>query len=156
MAGTFSQIYIQYVFVVKGRTNLLQKPWRNDVFKNISDIIKTMKQKPIIVNGVEDHIHVLVEQRPTISVSDLANGIKNESSAFINQQNFVKDKFEWHDDYGAFSHALYAIKDVYKEIRNQEAFHEQISFKEEFLNLLKEYEIEYDEGDLFDWEDSTL
>ena len=83
MADSFSQIYIQYIFAVKGRGNLLQKPWREDVFKYISGIITHKNQRPIIVNGVADHVHVFVGLKPSMSISDLVRDIKNNSSNFI-------------------------------------------------------------------------
>jgi len=85
MAGIFSQIYIQYVFAVQGRQNLLHKAWRDEVFKYIAGIIKGKNQKSIIVNGVVDHVHVLVGLRPTMNISDLVRDIKNNSSNFINE-----------------------------------------------------------------------
>lgn len=93
MAGTFSQIYIHYVFAVKGRQNLLQKPWREEVFKYMSGIIKGKDQKPIIVNGVSDHVHVFVGLKPSMNISDLVRDIKNNSSNFINNNKFIKGKF---------------------------------------------------------------
>lgn len=93
MAGTFSQIYIQYVFAVKGRENLLHKEWRNEVFKYISGIIKGKNQKSIIVNGVADHVHVFVGLRPAMAIADLVRDIKNNSSNFINDSKFLKQKF---------------------------------------------------------------
>lgn len=97
MAGTFSQIYIQYVFAVKGRENLLQQPWRDEVFKFIAGIIKGKNQKPIIVNGVADHVHVFVGLNPSMCISDLVRDIKNNSSNFINDQQFLKGKFSWQE-----------------------------------------------------------
>lgn len=93
MAGTYAQIYIQYVFAVKGRQNLLQLPWRIEVFKYISGIIEAKRQKSIIVNGVTDHVHVFVGLKPSMNISDLIRDIKNNSSKFINQQGWVKGKF---------------------------------------------------------------
>jgi putative transposase len=84
MAGSYSQIYLQYVFAVKGRQNLLLKPWREEVFKYISGIIKGKNQKPIIVNGVSDHVHVFVSLKPAMPIPDLIRDIKNNSSNFIN------------------------------------------------------------------------
>lgn len=105
MAGTFTQIYIQYVFAVKGRETLLQKSWRDEVFKYMAGIIKGKNQKPIIVNGVSDHVHVFVGLKPSMSISDLVRDIKNNSSNFINEQLFIKGKFSWQEGYGAFSYA---------------------------------------------------
>ena len=151
MASTYSQIYIQYVFAVKGRVNLLKKPWRENVFKYISGIIKGKNQKAIIVNGVADHLHVFVGLKPAMSVSDLVRDIKNNSTNFINEQKFLKGKFEWQDGYGAFSYSHSQIKDVYKYIANQEEHHRKKTFKEEYFEFLQSFEIEYNEKYLFDW-----
>lgn len=151
MAGTFSQIYIQYVFAVKGRQNLLHKPWRDEVFKYISGIVKGKNQKPIIVNGVADHVHCFVGLKPGMSISDLVRDIKNNSSKFINEQKYLKGKFSWQEGYGAFSYAHSQIENVYRYIENQEEHHRKVSFKEEYFDFLKKFEIEYDEKYLFEW-----
>lgn len=153
MAGTFSQIYIQYVFAVKGRQNLLHKSWRDEVFKYMSGIIKGKNQKPIIVNGVEDHVHVFVGLRPAMCIADLVRDIKNNSSNFINDQKFIKGKFAWQDGYGAFSYGHSQLDRVYQYILNQEKHHRKRTFKEEYIDLLEKFEIEYDEKYLFEWID---
>lgn len=153
MAGTFSQIYIQYVFAVKRRQNLLQKPWRDEVFKYIAGIIKGKNQKPIIVNGVTDHVHVFVGLKPSMNISDLVRDIKNNSSKFINEQGWVKGKFLWQEGYGAFSYAHSQIENVYQYIANQEEHHRKKTFKEEYLDFLQKFEIEHNEKYLFDWLD---
>src|SRR5690606_22130805 len=131
MASTFSQIYIQYVFTVKGRENLLQKPWRDEVFKYMAGIIKAKNQKPIIINGVADHVHVFVGLKPSMNISDLVRDIKNNSSKFINEQGWIKGKFSWQEGYGAFSYAHSQIDNVYHYILNQEEHHRKKTFKEE-------------------------
>ncbi|RZL30558.1 MAG: IS200/IS605 family transposase [Pedobacter sp.] len=153
MAGTFSKIYIQYVFAVRGRQNLLQKPWRNEVFKYMSGIIKEKGQKPIIVNGVADHVHVFVGIKPAMNISDLIRDVKNNSSKFINEQGWLNGKFSWQEGYGAFSYAHSQIENVYQYIANQEEHHRTKTFKEEYLEFLKKFEIEHDEKYLFDWMD---
>ena len=153
MAGTFSQIYIQCVFAVKGRANLLQQPWRDEVFKYISGIIKGKNQKPIIVNGVADHVHVFVGMKPAMSVSDLVRDIKNNSSNFINEQRFLKGKFAWQEGYRAFSYSHSQIEAVYKYIANQEAHHRKKTFREEYLDMLRKFAIAHKEEHLFDWLD---
>ena len=153
MAGTYSQIYIQYVFSVKGRENLLQKSWREDVFKYISGIIKGKNQKPIIVNGVTDHVHVFVGLKPAMNISDLVRDIKNNSSNFINEQQFLKGKFSWQEGYGVFSYAHSQIANVYQYIANQEEHHSKKTFKEEYIDFLHKFEIEYNEKFLFEWLD---
>lgn len=153
MASTFSQIYIQYVFAVKGRKNLLQKPWRDEVFKYMAGIVKVKNQKPIIINGVADHVHVLVGLRPAMSVSDLVRDIKNGSTNFINEQGFLKGKFSWQEGYGAFSYAHSQINNVYRYIVNQEEHHRKNTFREEYIDFLRKFEVDYKENYLFDWLD---
>ena len=153
MAGTFSQIYIQYVFAVKGRENLLQKPWRDEVFKYIAGIIKEKNQKAIIVNGVTDHVHVFVGLKPSMNISDLVRDIKNNSSKFINEQRFLKGKFSWQEGYGAFSYAHSQIESVYQYILKQEEHHMKKTFKGEYLDFLQKFKIDYSEKYLFEWLD---
>ena len=151
MAGTFSQIYIQYVFSVMGRNNLLQKPWRDEVFKYMSGIIEGKGQKSIIVNGVADHVHAFVGLKPSMSISDLIRDVKNNSTNFINDNKFLKHKFAWQDGYGAFSYAHSQIKNVYQYILNQEEHHKKVTFREEYLDFLEKFNVEYDEKFLFNW-----
>lgn len=151
MAGTYSQIYIHCIFAVKGKINLLHKPWRDEVFKYIAGIIKGKNQKPIIVNGVTDHIHIFVGLKPSMSVSDLVRDIKNNSSKFINEQKFTKSKFAWQEGYGAFSYAHSQLNNVYQYIAKQEEHHRKKTFKEEYTVLLQKFEIEFDEKFLFEW-----
>ena len=153
MAGTFSQIYIQYVFAVKGRENLLQMPWRDEVFRYIAGIIKSKQQKPIIVNGVSDHVHVFVGLKPSMPIADLVRDIKNNSSKFINEQKFIKTKISWQDGYGAFSYSHSQIENVYQYILNQEEHHRKKTFKDEYIEFLQKFGIEFNEKYLFDWLD---
>lgn len=151
MAGTFSQIYIQVVFAVNGRTNLLQKPWRDEVFKYMSGIIKGKNQKPIIVNGVANHVHLFVGLRPSMLLSDLIRDVKNNSSNFINEQKFVRGKFSWQEGFGSFSYSHSQIDQVYQYILNQEEHHHKRTFREEYIDFLKKFEVDYDEKYLFEW-----
>lgn len=153
MAGTFSQIYIQVVFAINGRTNLLQKPWHDEVFKYMSGIIKGKNQKPIIVNGVSNHVHLFVGLKPSMSLSDLVRDVKNNSSNFINEQKFVRGKFSWQEGFGSFSYSHSQIDQVYQYILNQEEHHRKRTFREEYLDFLKKFEVEYDEKYLFEWYD---
>lgn len=151
MAGTFSQIYIQVIFAVKGRENLLQKPWREDAFKYMAGVVKNKGHKPIIVNGVSDHVHLFIGLKPAMALSDLVRDIKNNTSNFINEKQYIKGKFSWQEGYGAFSYAHSQMNQVYQYILNQEEHHKNQTFKEEYLSLLKEFEIEHDEKYLFEW-----
>lgn len=114
-------------------------------------IIKGKNQKPIIANGVADHVHVFVGLRPSMRISDLVRDIKNSSSKFINQQNFIKGKFEWQEGYGAFSYGHSQIDNVYRYIEQQEIHHKKKTFKEEYLDFLQKFEVDYDEKFLIEW-----
>ena len=153
MPGTFSQIYIHIVFAVKGRENLISKEWNDKLYKYIAGIIKGKGQKPIIINGMPDHIHAFVGLKPSIAISDLVRDIKNNSTNFINKNKFVRGKFSWQEGFGAFSYSQSQIRNVYEYIKNQEKHHKKNTFREEYLSLLKKFEIKYDEKYLFDWID---
>jgi REP element-mobilizing transposase RayT len=151
MAGTYSRIYIQVVFAVKGRQNLIHKSWRDDLFKYISGIITEKQQKSIIVNGVSDHIHCFIGLTPSMAISALVRDIKNNSSKFINEKGYVKGKFQWQEGFGAFSYAQSEVERVYNYILNQEAHHQKKTFKQEYLEFLETFEIAYNPEFLFEY-----
>jgi REP element-mobilizing transposase RayT len=151
MPGTFSQVYIQVVFAVKGRNNLIGKQWKDELHKYIAGIIKGKEQKPIIVNGMPDHIHAFIGLRPSMAISDLVRDIKNNSSNFINGKKWVKGRFSWQEGYGAFSYSHSQIETVYNYILNQEQHHRKKTFREEYIAFLKKFDVPYEERFLFDW-----
>ncbi len=153
MPGTFSQIYIQIFFAVKGRENLISNSWKIELHKYIAGIIKAKDQKPIIVNGMPDHMHVFVGLRPSMPIADLTRDIKNNSSKFINDHKFMKGKFAWQEGYGAFSYSHSHAEKVYNYIANQETHHKRKTFKEEYTGLLAIFKIEHDTKYLFEWYD---
>ena len=153
MPGTYSQVYLQVVFAVQGRDNLIAKSWKEDLNKYISGIITNKGQKSIIVNGMHDHIHAFIGLKPSMAVSDLVRDIKNNSSKFINKNRFVKGKFSWQKGYGVFSYSHSHIEQVYNYILNQEKHHRKRTFKEEYIEFLHKFQIEYDEQYLFEWID---
>jgi len=151
MSGTYSQLYIQVIFAVKGRANLISQSWKDELHKYIAGIIKGKNQKPIIVNGMPDHIHAFIGLKPSMSISDLVRDIKNNSTNFINDNRFVRGKFLWQEGYGVFSYSHSQIENVYNYILHQEKHHQKKSFSEEYYEFLKKYEIDYNEKYLFDW-----
>ena len=151
MAGTYSQLYIQVVFAVKGRDNVIVKPWRDELFKYISGIITQKGHKAIIVNGMPDHVHTFVGLRPSMAISDLVRDIKNNSSKFVNTRRLVKGRFQWQEGYGAFSYSHSQIQNVYNYVLNQEKHHRKKTFREEYLDFLKKFELEFDDKYLFEW-----
>jgi REP element-mobilizing transposase RayT len=151
MANTYSQLYIHSVLVVKGRENLLQKPWRDEIFRYMAGIINDKGQKPIIINGVTDHVHLFIGIQPSMRLSDLMRDIKSSTTNFINEKRFIKGMFSWQEGYGAFSYSRSQLDQVYQYILKQEEHHHNRTFKEEYLGLLQKFEIDYDDKYLFDW-----
>lgn len=151
MAGTFSQVYIQVVFAVKGRENLISNEWKEELHKYISGIITAKGQQAIIVNGVSDHIHCFIGLKPSIAISDLVRDIKNNSTNFINDRKFIKGKFRWQEGFGVFSYSQSQIKDVYNYILNQEEHHRKKTFKDEYIEFLNDNQVDYKPEYLFDW-----
>ena len=151
MPGSFSQIYIQVVFAVKGRENLIANGWKTALHKYTSGIIKGKDQKPIIINGMPDHIHAFFGLRPSMPIADLVRDIKNNASNFINDHHFIKGRFAWQEGYGAFSYSHSHINKVYNYILMQEEHHQKATFREEYLALLNKFEVAYDEQYLFEW-----
>ncbi len=150
MAGTFSQIYIQSVFAVQGRENYLQKSWRDEVFKYMAGIVKNKGQKPIIINGVADHVHLFIGLKPSMAISDLIRDVKNNTTNFINEQKWISGKFFWQEGYGVFSYAHSQIETVYDYIYKQEEHHRKKTFREEYIDFLKKFQVPYDERFLFE------
>jgi putative transposase len=151
MAGTFSQIYIQIVFPVKGRQNLIQTSFEEEVYKYISGIITNKGQKSLAVNGMPDHIHLLVGLKPSMCIADLVRGVKNNSTNFINEKGWLKNKFSWQDGYGAFSYSESNYGRVINYIKNQKQHHKKITFKNEYLSFPKKFNVPFEEKYLFEF-----
>ena len=152
MATTYSQIYIQIVFAVKGRQAFIKESFREELQKYISGIIAEKKQKLYAIYCMPGHTHILVSSKPDIAISDLVRDIKSNSSSFIKEQEFVKD-FAWQVGFGAFSYAKSQSLQVVDYILNQPKHHEKKTFKEEYVAFLEKFEIEYDEKYLFEFYD---
>lgn len=150
MANTYSQLYIQIVFAVKGRQNLIGSNWKTELFKYITGIVTNKGQKLIAVNGMPDHIHILIGLKPDKSLSDLVRDIKANSSRFINEKGWINGKFEWQTGFGAFSYSHSQLANVIHYIENQENHHSKKTFREEYLEFLTEYKIDYDDKYLFE------
>lgn len=149
MANTYHQIYLQTVFAVKYRNALLSKTWRSQVFGVIGNLINEANCKTIIVNGVENHVHCFLGLRPVVSVSELMKTVKAKSSKYINDHNLTPERFEWQVGYGVFSYHRSQIDMIYKYIQNQEEHHRKQTFRDEYVGLLKEFKVEYNEQYIF-------
>ena len=151
MPGTFSQIYIQVVFAVKGRESLIQSSWEEKLYKYITGIVQNKEQKMLAINGMPDHIHFLIGMKPSCGLSDLVREIKKSSNEFIKEQKLCEHKFNWQEGYGAFSYSHSNLNNVIAYIMNQKEHHRKKTFKEEYVELLQKFEIEHKPEYLFDW-----
>jgi putative transposase len=149
MANTYTQIHIHAVFTVQKRDSLIQIYWEDDLYKYIAGIIQNNKHKLLAINGMPDHMHILIGLRPNQSLSELMKDIKASSSKWINENRFVKGKFSWQEGYGAFSYSKTDLPNIISYIQNQKEHHTRKSFSVEYLELLKEFEVEYDERYIF-------
>ncbi|MFH6602160.1 IS200/IS605 family transposase [Maribacter algicola] len=143
MANTYTQLYFHIVFAVKGRGNLIATKWKSELYKYISGIISNKNQKLMIINGMPNHVHLLIGTKPTCNLSDLVRDVKANSSKWINEKQLVKGRFEWQTGFGAFTVSQSGVNDVINYIKNQEKHHSVKTFKEEYIDFLKAYEIDY-------------
>jgi REP element-mobilizing transposase RayT len=147
--ATYTQIHIQLIFAVKFRDALIQTNWKEELYKYVTGIIQNNNHKLICINGMPDHIHILIGLRPNQSISSLVNEIKSNSSKFINEKRFLPFRFEWQKGYGAFSYGKSQLSDVINYINNQEKHHHKKSFREEYLDFLNKFEVNYNEDYVF-------
>lgn len=149
MANTYHQIYLQTVFAVKYRRAVLDKSWRAQLFGVIGTLLKESHCKTMIVNGVDDHVHCFFGMKPTVSVAEVMKAVKAKSSKYINDHHLTAERFEWQRGYGVFSYSKARVPGIYRYIANQEAHHRKRTFRAEYLGLLEEFGIVYDERYLF-------
>lgn len=149
MANSYHQIYLQTVFAVKYRNAVINKSWRDQLYAVIGSLINETTCKTIIVNGVEDHVHCLIGLKPVVSVSEMMKTVKAKASKYINDHSLTASRFEWQDGYGVFSYSQSQLDRVYKYIQNQEAHHKKQTFRDEYIEFLKKFKIEYDERYIF-------
>lgn len=145
MANTFTQIYLHVVFAVQNRVSLIQPEWKNELYKYITGIVRNNGHKLIAINGMSEHVHIAVGYKPNQLIPDLLQDIKGNSSKWINGKKYVNGKFTWQAGYGAFSFSHSQIDAVVNYINNQEKHHKRQSFREEYIQLLKKYDVLYDE-----------
>ena len=151
MANTYTQLYIQFVFSVKGRENLIKEDFRDELEKVMCGIITNQNCKTYAIYCNPDHTHIFVGMHPTISPSKLMEQVKSGSSKWLNEKNIIPGIFTWQKGFGAFTYSKSHIDNVVKYILNQPEHHKKQSFQDEYLLLLKKFEIDYDEKYLFDW-----
>ncbi|MEP6262180.1 MAG: IS200/IS605 family transposase [Gillisia sp.] len=149
MANTYTQVHIQVVFAVQNRQGLIQNSWKDELYKYITAIIQNHNHKVLQINGMPDHIHILIGMRPTQSLSDLIKQVKQDSSKWINNKGIINGKFSWQSGYGAFSYSKTELPRVIRYIQNQEEHHKTKTFLEEYVALLQTHEVNYEEQYIF-------
>ncbi|MDZ4204739.1 MAG: IS200/IS605 family transposase [Bacteroidales bacterium] len=149
MANTYTQLYNHYVFAVQDRHSLINKKCEVELYKYMHGIIEQQGHKSFAINGMPDHVHVLVSMNPKQAPSDLMYHVKRSSSLWVNENRFVRGKFTWQEGFGAFSYAKSQIPVIAQYIENQKQHHSKQTFHEEYISLLKEFDIEFDERYIF-------
>ena len=149
MANTYTQLYFHVVFAVKGRNNAISPNWKEDLYKYISGIISNHEQKLMIINGMPDHVHLLIGTKPNCNLSDLVRVIKSNSSKWINEKRLVRGKFEWQTGFSAFTVSQSVVPSVVEYIKNQEKHHKKKTFREEYIDFLKANNIDYNTDYIF-------
>jgi len=153
MANTYTQLYIHLVFAVEHRDKLIHPSFKDELMKYITGIIQNKGNKLLAINTMPDHSHIFLGLNPKNAISDLAKDVKVSSTDFINEKKWLRGRFHWQEGYGAFSYSHSQIDRVIKYIINQEKQHKRISFKEEYIKMLKAFEIKYEDAYLFKWFD---
>jgi len=151
MANTYTQLHIQFVFAVKYRTALIQKEWKEELHKYITGIVNPKDHKMLQINSMPDHVHILIGMRPAQSISSLVQNIKTESAKWVKEKKFCASSFAWQEGYGAFSYSKSHVPDVIRYIQNQEKHHERRSFKIEYLDLLRKFDIAFEDKYVFEF-----
>lgn len=149
MPNTYTQIHLHLVFAVKHRTAVITPAWKHDLYNYITGIIQNHTHKLLAINGMPDHIHILIGMRPTQSLSDLMQAIKQSSSKWVNDNRLTRGRFAWQEGYGAFSYGKSQLPAVISYIENQEEHHRKRTFLDEYRQFLDTFGIDYNEQYLF-------
>ena len=151
MAHTFTQICIQAVFAVAVRQSLIKPDFKEELQKYITGIVRKKGQKLIEINCMPDHTHMLIGLKPNFALSDLMRDVKSDSTEFIKRKGWIRGRFNWQEGFGAFSYSHSHLDSVIRYIRNQAKHHAKKSFKNEYLTLLKKFDIAYEPKYLFEF-----
>ncbi len=151
MANTYTKIYLQLVFTPSGRENIIPVKHKEELQRYTTGIIQNRTHKLLAINYMPDHVHILIGYQPSQPLPDLLRDIKANTSKFINDNKWLPGKFKWQEGYGAFSYSHSQLGDVINYIINQEQHHQKTSFKDEYLETLVKFDIDFADEYLFDW-----
>ena len=149
MANTYTQLYIHFVFAVQNRLSLIDQKWEENLYAYITGIVEKRKHKMLSIKGMSDHIHVFVSMSPDESVSNLMYHVKRSSSLWINDNRLCMGKFSWQEGFGSFSYGKSQIASLIGYIERQKEHHKKRNFREEYLDMLQKFNVDYDERYIF-------
>jgi REP element-mobilizing transposase RayT len=149
MANTLIEFYVHLVFSTKNRGNLIHPEIEAELHRYMAGIVRNLDSRCLAINGTENHVHLLVSVGKSVAVSDLVRETKKGSTSWLKRQDAVSRGFHWQDGYGAFSVGRSDLDAVKRYIANQKEHHRRVTYEQEFVSLLRENGIDYDEQYLF-------
>jgi putative transposase len=153
MANTYTQCYFHLVFAVKNRSALIKKEWKNELEQYITGIVKNQGHKLLAIGSMPDHIHIYLGYNLNQLIPVLIEEIKTSSNSWVKHNRLSKFKFEWQKGYGAFTHSRSHLDRIVNYIANQEKHHRKHSFRDEYLHILQQHEVEYKNEYVFEFFD---
>ncbi len=143
--STYTQILYQIVFRTKNSEPTLVEPDRENLYRYMGGILKNKKCHLYRIGGVENHIHIITHIHPSVALASLVKDIKLASSDYIKTHNILPGFDGWQKGYGAFTYSVSAKDNLIEYVKNQKKHHKKETFRNEYINLLKEHQIEFDE-----------
>lgn len=147
--STFTQILYQIVYSTKRREPTMKREYQDELYKYINGILQKNKCHVYRINGVEDHLHIVTHLHPTVALSDLVKDIKLASTSYIKSKKLFPLFNGWQEGFGAFTYSIKEKDRLIEYVKNQREHHKKINFLDEYIALLNEHGIEYDEKHLF-------
>ncbi len=144
-------MYVHLVFSPKNKNALIGNDWKNNLEKYITGIIQNHGHKLLAIGAMPDHIHIFIGYNVNHLIPNLVEEIKTSSSTWIKQNKLSNFRFEWQKGYGAFSHSRTQLDTVVKYVLNQKTHHQKRSFKDEYLDMLRKNDIDFNDNYVFDF-----
>jgi REP element-mobilizing transposase RayT len=154
MANTYTQFYVQLVFTPKNRNALIQKNWKDELEKYITGIVQSYRHKVLAIKSMPYHIHIFIGYNVNQLIPTLVEQIKTSTNLWIKKNNFSRFRFDWQKGYGAFTYSRSQLDTVVNYVLKQEEHHRKESFREEYLQLLQDFNIQFKDEYLFEFFDN--
>jgi len=144
MPSSFTSLHFHLIFSTKDRVPLITAALRERLYPYIGGILREQRHELVEIDGMADHVHLVVRLHPTGAPADVLRIVKANSSKWV-RETLGEHGFGWQDGYGAFTVSLSNLAAVRQYVRDQEKHHQKTTFQEEFVEFLKRHEIPYDE-----------